>query len=131
MKKLLIIAVLFLSGCAVSSKFTYEQIEETRPVCETDRQCKVMWGAARRWVLDNSDRKIEISDDDHIETYNLGQRGRLAVRVVKEPLAQSDEAYIIIVEPKCNLAGFLEKCIVNDLAMDFNTKVSASINRIR
>lgn len=116
-----------LIGCA-PKKLTPEQLvelEKTKPSCATEKECEVMWSAARRWVLDNAGMKIQNITNDFIETYNPRKNDtKLGVRVVKE--IQPDGKYSLSVDTWCsNVFG----CRLNkyDATISFNSSVNAAV----
>lgn len=62
------------------------QISATVPVCATEQQCKVMWAAARTWILENAGYRLQHITDDFMETYHpVGSSTRIGVTVQKIP----------------------------------------------
>lgn len=116
-----------LAGCAVTGNTPERRAElaATAPKCYTDKDCEIMWSAARRWVLSNAGMKLQIVTADFMETYNpLPNSSKLAVRVTKEPMREG--GYRIAVVTWCdNLIG----CVPDnwDAALAFNREVSASV----
>ena len=93
------VAVLLLSGCVVDPT-TSEEYTSTVPHCKTDKECEIKWAAARTWVLNNIDMKIQTYSSDFLQTFNPGEYGvELAATVNKEP---TPEGYKIVISIWCN-----------------------------
>lgn len=129
MKKLITAtaAAILLSGCASQVEHRRQlmaEVESTRPVCKADKECTLMWSAARRWVLENSSMKIQHITDDFIETYNpTGGSPRIGVRVVKDPLP--DGSHKISVRVWCdNIFGCNPDAL--GAAVHFNRTVASA-----
>lgn len=131
MKKIAIVGIassLLLSGCATRDDPALQAkirlINESVPICKTDKECEVKWSAARQWVLSNAGFKLQHIQPDFLETYNsVGSSVYLAARVVKEPIAEG--GYKIVAALWCdNWMG----CSPDkwDALLDFNTKVNAA-----
>lgn len=88
---LMIVAALFLSGCA--SAPTPEQDAAMRRdsarevTCAGQDECAVKWGRAVAWILDNSAYRIQMQNEDMIQTAGpMPDRVELALVVNKVPL---------------------------------------------
>ena len=105
--KLSVVALIFLlAGCAAGSNPKVDayrtEFVRTIPTCQTERECEVKWATARRWVLENAGMKLQHVTNDFLETFNSPEySGRLAVRVVKEPL-QGGSGYRIVITTQCS-----------------------------
>jgi hypothetical protein len=62
-----------VAGCATTTsdeEMAYAQERATHPpVCETTAQCDEMWSRALRWVVDNSEYRVQLQTDALIQTY--------------------------------------------------------------
>ncbi|RLJ20166.1 hypothetical protein DJ030_07565 [bacterium endosymbiont of Escarpia laminata] len=116
-------SLFILSGCATVTPQQQATINENIPVCYGSRDCETKWAAARKWVLNNAGRKIQIYSDDLIETYNPAQNSpSIAARINKEPTGNG--AYAITITVWCNnIFG----CVPKKTAaiMDFNNHINA------
>lgn len=128
MKYLLIaLSVIALSGCAATGDISQKRaaLKETAPKCYGEKECELMWSAARRWVLNNASMKLQIATADYMETYNPPANSpKLAVRVTKDPLPDG-KGYRLDVQAWCdNIFG----CLPDhwDAALAFNREVSAA-----
>lgn len=84
---ILLVAVLY--GCATprqidQSKMAYAQ--SIQPVCRGERECELMWSAAKQWVEDNSHYQIKLLTVDHLETHSpTGGSSWLGMAISKVP----------------------------------------------
>lgn len=116
----------FLGGCANQAVIAEKRaaFQNSIPKCYSEKECELMWSAARRWVLNNAGQKFQHVTDDFIETYNPPQNSpRLAARVIKEPL-NDGSGYKIVVSTWCNnMFGCQPDSW--DAALSFNRQVSS------
>lgn len=115
-----------LTGCVNQAVIKQKQLElqQTIPVCKSEKECELKWSAARRWVLSNAGQKFQHVTNDFMETYNPPEHSAsIAVRVIKEPL-EDGSGYRLLVGVWCNnMFG----CVPNkwDAALSFNKYVSS------
>lgn len=91
MNKLITFALIpsLLLGCATAptvdpAKMAYAQ--SIQPVCRTERECELMWSAAKQWVQDNAAYRIKLLTNDHLETYSpSGGTALLGASISKVP----------------------------------------------
>ena len=112
-----------ISGCATITPQQQAMFNENIPMCSGERDCDVKWAAARKWVLNNAGRKIQIYSDDLIETYNPAKNSpSIAVRINKEPTGNG--ANFITIAVWCNnMFGCVPKKA--DAIMDFNNYINS------
>jgi len=114
-----------LSACADSPQFVAkkEQIEQTRPICESGKDCDAKWKAVRGWVIDNAGFYIWKENSESIETSIGGDNDeRPIVRVTKEPIGEGK--YKIVVAISCtNFYGCVPNKWNEELA--FNRAIGA------
>jgi hypothetical protein len=120
-----LITLLSMAGCATTTPKQQAKMDETVAMCFVEKECEVKWAVARKWVLNNITRKIQIYSDDLIETYNpKPQSPLLAARVVKEPNPQG--GYAILANVWCdNPLGCQPKKV--DAIVSFNNYVNPVI----
>jgi hypothetical protein len=71
------------------------------PSCTTDADCTAKWAAARTFVLEHAQMKIETYSADFLQTYNPPEYGiQLAASVNKEPITGG--GYMIHAKFWCN-----------------------------
>jgi hypothetical protein len=97
----IIVLVAALSGCATAppAKVSTEQtsIEDTPPVCTSDRQCAAMWDAARVWVKSAycGCGGIKTMTDSYIATCDsVGNDPALACSVTKVPKPEGGYSFV-------------------------------------
>lgn len=104
-RPLIAVSAALLAGCATpltpeqeeANRLAAEQernhYEKTIPTCASAEECQAKFVAARRWVLDYCDFKLEHVKDDFLETYHSGDEGSTDMwcRVSKEPTGKPDE----------------------------------------
>lgn len=98
MKRLVIASLVVLSGCATYqvSQEKMNQAQGSVPACSTEKQCTLMWAAARKWVLTNSTRTMKIVTDDYIQTEGPTPGSpEISVRVSKEPRPQGGYRFVV------------------------------------
>lgn len=101
MRNLIFAFSLLLTGCATVDQAVLDRIAATIPTCHDEKECEIKWAAARRWVLENADMKIQTYAPDFIQTYNPSSAGlELAASVTKEPLP--DGSYRIVARVWCD-----------------------------
>jgi hypothetical protein len=116
----------FVGGCATNEEYAQKlaEIDRTTPICSSTDECEAKWAAARKWVLDNAGWKLQIVNDDFMQTANPGQYSvYLAARVNKEPLGGG--SYKIVAEVWCNNAFGCSPDRLSAL-LDFNKTVDAA-----
>lgn len=115
--------LVYITGCATITSQQQAILRETVPMCYGEKECEAKWAAARKWILNNASRKIQIYSDDFIETYNPEPRSPgLAARVIKEPAG--NDGYAIIATVWCNnIFGCVPKKV--DALLDFNNYVNS------
>lgn len=116
-----------ISGCVSTAPKQVAIVQENFPMCYGKKDCEVKWAAARRWVLENSNRKIQIYSDDLIETYNPEKNSIfLAARITKEPVGAEGEYYIV---PNVWCDNWIFGCTPKkaDALMDFNNYVNSVV----
>lgn len=67
-----IVLICTITSCATPArvdpaKLAYAQ--SIQPVCRGERECELMWSAAKQWVEDNTAYRIKLLTSDHLETY--------------------------------------------------------------
>ncbi len=120
-----LIILVYITGCATMSPQQLAAVKETVPHCYGETDCEAKWAAARKWVLRNSSRKIQIYSDDLIETYNPEPYSpRIAVRVVKKSLRRDE--YAILATVRCSS---IFGCIPTktEARQDFNNYVNSAV----
>lgn len=124
---ILLFTFLSITGCATITPKQQAKMNETVPMCFEEKDCEAKWAAARRWVLNNISRKIQIYSDDLIETYNPApQSTLLAARVVKEPNPRGHGGYFISASVWCdNPIGCHPKKV--DAIVSFNNYVNSAV----
>jgi len=95
---------LFLTGCASTESQLSSELQKelnTPLYCEEGISCKDMWERATYFVKSNSGFKLQILNDNVIETYNpTSNSPSLAFSISKEPLG--DGKYKIWTKAWCN-----------------------------
>ena len=68
-----------------------EQYQASIPTCASAKECEAKWLAARRWVLDTCDFKLQHVTDDFLETYHSGDYAdtNMWCRVSKTPTGET------------------------------------------
>ena len=128
--KLMIGAALFLTlqGCALTPTIdpgARKHVVDSIPTCTGAKECEIKWAAARMWVIDNVDMKIETYSTDYIQTYNppTDYGTELAAQVTKNPA--NDGTYQIKAHIWCNNVYVCEsKALTSEQA--FNDAVNSS-----
>lgn len=117
--------LIYMTGCATIAPQRQAMLQKTIPICYGEKECEAKWAAARRWILNNANRKIQIYSNDLIETYNPERCSPgLAARIVKEPTG--DGGYFIVATVWCdNIFGCIPKRA--DALLDFNNYVNSVI----
>ncbi len=78
MRRLILVAVLGLAGCAgmqQARQAHLAEFERTIPVCEGEKECEIAWAHARNWVIRNCGMKIQSAPRERGSTF---QRQRVA-----------------------------------------------------
>jgi hypothetical protein len=131
LKTLICLVALALAGCA--STATREQaaaldanVRAQAPICRTDKDCERMWAAARQWVMEHADFKIQTYSADYIETFNIRDFAStgLWARVTKTPGEGS--SYRIAVTIGCNNPMMYSHKALVDKVLDFDRTVAAA-----
>jgi len=121
-------SLVILSGCVTISSQEQAAINESIPVCNGEIDCDAKWAAARRWVSDNTNLKIQISSDNLIETQKPDKNSSsLAARITKEP-SRIPGLYEIVANVWCDNNFGCEPQRV-DALMDFNKYVNSAMFR--
>lgn len=103
MKILLLLLLFSLYACTTTTPMSDELYKHlsTPLSCAGENECKIMWDRAMYFVNTNSGYKVQIANDNMIETYNPSQYSpKLAFRIIKQPLG--DGAYKITVQTWCD-----------------------------
>lgn len=119
-------SALLLQGCASTEELAARDqeaafYERSIPRCSTDKECQAKWSAARRWVLDHCDFKLEHVTDDFMETFNIQDSASTGVwcRVTKSP--ENDTTYRIELENGAN--NWFAQGDLKSRRVDFNRYV--------
>lgn len=88
---LFLVAVLMMSGCATQQEpelpAELQPYWNTALYCEGDAECKKMWERATYFVNANAGFKLQILNDNVIETYNPPHGNtNMAFSISKEPM---------------------------------------------
>ena len=128
MRRLAIYAGLALlaSGCAnVPPEVRAAQqkkLDETTPVCRSDKECEAKWAAARSWILNHAGMKLRIITPEYMETYG-SISSEIAVAVQKVPTGNG--TYVLAVKTWCNQMNMMG-CVPDqfEAAQSFNDAVN-------
>jgi hypothetical protein len=128
MRRLILVAVLGLAGCAgmqQARQAHLAEFERTIPVCEGEKECEIAWAHARNWVIRNCGMKIQNITDTYIETFGSTDT-RLACRVLGEP--RGPDSWAIVIRTVC---GNIFGCVpdAQEAALRFNNEMNMLIGR--
>lgn len=117
-----------LAGCMPpykpdQAKLAYAQT--IQPVCRGERECELMWSAARLWVLDKAGYKIKILTGDYLETYSP-TGGNTYIGVMLNKVPNKDGSYRLKSQIWCDNMFGCNPDIV-DAIVDLNTTVNAAM----
>ncbi len=106
---LVIVACLFW-GCAGSEKYQQRKAQAeidaaNIPKCKDDAECKRFMAAANAWISKNSSLKVQIANENAIETYNPIKPYQWGCKVLKVPTV--DGGYHLEFEAACPSCGSL------------------------
>lgn len=113
-----------VAGCATPVDPALQAaVQNTIPVCSSQKECEVKWNAAQRWVVNNAGMKLQHITPELLQTYNPGDSMRLAVEVIKE--ARQDGSYRIVAKIWCGNPFGCDRNIWQAI-LDFQNTVNAS-----
>lgn len=117
-----------LSGCMApykpdQAKLAYAQ--SIQPTCRGERECELMWSAARLWVQEKAGYKIKLLTSDFLETYSpTGGNTYIGVQLSKVP--NKDGSYRLKSQIWCDNMFGCHPDIV-DALVDLNKTVNAAM----
>ena len=68
-----VITLMSLSACSTPARIDPAKqayAQSIQPVCRSEKECELMWSAAKQWVEENSRYRIKLLTNDHLETYS-------------------------------------------------------------
>lgn len=123
MSRLAIILGALLAICAITPA---PAAELASPHCSSERQCAGMWAAARTWVVDNCEMKIETMSDSYIETHNSIE-GRSWCRVWRDP----DPAGGFVFHARITYGGLFSSKHVAQMAQSLQAALNAAADTFK
>lgn len=86
---LVAVIALALPACVSTNTTTPAKLayaQRIQPVCRGEKECELMWSAAKQWVEENSPYRIKLLTNDYLETYSpVGGSPLLGMVISKVP----------------------------------------------
>ena len=99
---LMVVFMTLLTACQKRNALHDDLVfKQTIPVCNTQQQCDAVWQATGKWMVENSEQGIAVSDDLQIvsDEAELGS-DELDIKIMKIPLG--GEQHQILIDIWCN-----------------------------
>lgn len=115
-----------LAGCATNTPKDQALLSGSAPLCFSKLECDIKWSAAKDWVLNNSNMKIQIYSEDLIETYDSPKDSPLLACLIRKQPTPNPGVYAISINVWCNnISG----CVPpkEDAILAFNKYVNSAV----